>query len=72
MSLNGLDGAAVAEAHQAVLVDAGGWYVVFAGDWMKGLVLTSLDQVPAQICQSRHSRTAAEGHRRRAGSERCD
>lgn len=27
MSLNGLDGAAVAEAHQAAQADAGGWYV---------------------------------------------
>lgn len=27
MSLNGLDEAAVAEAHQAALADAGGWYV---------------------------------------------
>ena len=27
MSLNGLDGPAVAEAHQAAQADAGGWYV---------------------------------------------
>ncbi len=27
MSLNGLDAAAVAEAHQAAQADAGGWYV---------------------------------------------
>lgn len=28
MSLNGLDGAAVAGAHQAALAEAGGWYVL--------------------------------------------
>jgi len=29
MSLNGLDGVAVAEAHQAALAEPGGWYVQF-------------------------------------------
>ena len=55
MSLNGLDGAAVAEAHQATLVEAGGWYVV-SSRGLDGLgeMLTSMGQVPAQIYQSRH------------------
>lgn len=55
MSLNGLDGIAVAEAHQAALADAGGWYVMLCVLFLAGSqTLIGIDQVPAQVLQSRH------------------
>lgn len=51
MSLNGLDGVAVAEAHQAALAEAGGWYVA-RGDRCWRIGVNAVAQVPAEIHQS--------------------
>jgi hypothetical protein len=69
MSLNGLDGAAVAEAHQAALAEAGGWYVSRGAACWGEVMLTRLTQVSARVCQSRHGGVVEEGKGRSAGSE---
>lgn len=71
MSLNGLDAVAVAAAHRAALAEPGGWYVL--RDFKKQVTetLTGRFKVLAQLCQSRHSRTAAERLGWGAGSKRC-
>jgi hypothetical protein len=66
MSLNGLDEAAVVEAYQAALAEAGGWQVapMFLRVDRQRLTLSRL-QVPAQIRESRHGRAAGKRNRRR-------
>jgi hypothetical protein len=68
MSLNGLDDAAVVDAYQAALAEAGGWQVtpLVLVRVARKLTIFSI-QVPPQICQSRHDRVAGERH---SGRER--
>ena len=67
MSLNGLDDAAVVEAYQAALAEAGGWQVAPSSSCACSEADDFSIQVPAQICQSRHDRVAGERH---SGRER--